>query len=98
LREIYLPPFEYGIKAGSKTVMVNSAEVNGIPGNSNSYYIDAILKGELKFEGFVTSDWEDIKRLHTRDKIAESEQDAVRIAGINLIKILIEYIYYLFFE
>ncbi len=76
-----MPPFEAAVKAGSPTVMVNSGEVNGIPGHANSYYINDILKGELKFEGFVVSDWEDIKRLYTRDGLAESPEDAVRIAG-----------------
>ena len=30
LREIFLPPFEYAIKAGSPTVMLNSGEVNSV--------------------------------------------------------------------
>ena len=41
--------------------MVNSGDVNGMPGHANSYYINDILKGELGFKGFVVSDWEDIK-------------------------------------
>ena len=56
-------------------------KVNGIPGHANSYYINDILKGELDFQGFVISDYMDIKRLYTRDKLAASEEDAVRIAG-----------------
>jgi beta-glucosidase len=51
-----------------------------VPGHANDYYINEILKGELKFEGFVVSDWEDIKRLYLRDKIADSPEEAVRIA------------------
>jgi beta-glucosidase len=31
LREYFLPPFDAGIQAGSPTVMINSAEVDGIP-------------------------------------------------------------------
>lgn len=62
------------------SVMVNSANVNGIPGHANSYYLNDILKGELKFQGFAVSDWQDIIRLHTRDKVAETPEDAVRIA------------------
>ena len=61
LREVFLPPFEAGVRAGSPTVMINSGDVNGIPGHANSFYINDILKGELKFGGFVVSDWEDIK-------------------------------------
>ncbi|RNA13674.1 beta-glucosidase, partial [Brachionus plicatilis] len=35
LRDVFLPPFEKGVLAGSPTVMVNSGEVNGIPGHAN---------------------------------------------------------------
>ena len=80
LREYYLPSFESGVSSGSITVMLNSADVNGLPGHANHHYITDILKGELKFEGFAVSDWQDIIRLHTRDKIAETPEDAVRIA------------------
>ena len=83
LREVFLPPFEAAVKAGSPTVMINSGDVNGVPGHANGYYINDILKGELKFEGFAVSDWEDIKRLHWRDHVADSPQEAVRIAVMN---------------
>jgi hypothetical protein len=36
LREHFLPPFEAAVKAGAISVMVNSAEVNGVPGHANS--------------------------------------------------------------
>ena len=80
LREYFLPPFVAGIKAGSLTAMINSGDVNGVPGHANSYYINGILKGELKFEGFTVSDWEDIIRLYTRDRLAATPEEAVKIA------------------
>ena len=55
-------------------------QVNGIPGHANDFYINTILKGELGFTGFAVSDWFDIIRLHTRDRVAETPEDAVRIA------------------
>lgn len=87
LREYFLPVFEAGIKAGSPTVMVNSAEVDGIPGHANYHYLTTILREEMGFKGFTVSDWEDIKRLYTRDKIAASPKEAVKIAvmaGIDM--------------
>lgn len=80
LREYFLPTFEAGVLAGSPTVMVNSSEVDGIPGHANYHLLTEILKGELNFKGFVVSDWEDIIRLHTRDRVAETPKEAVRIA------------------
>ncbi len=56
-------------------------KVNGMPGHANYHYLTEILKGELGFEGFTVSDWQDIIRLYTRDKLAASPKDAVRIAG-----------------
>jgi beta-glucosidase len=80
LRDIFLPPFAAGIKAGSPTVMVNSSEINGIPAHSDHKILTEILKEELKFDGFIVSDWEDIKRLHDRDRVAETPKEAVKMA------------------
>lgn len=87
MRETFLPPFEEAVKAGAVTVMVNSGEVDGIPGHANYHLLTEVLKGEMKFKGFVVSDWEDIIRLHTRDKVAATPKDAVRMAvmaGIDM--------------
>ncbi len=97
LREYFLPTFEAGIKAGSPTVMVNSAEVDGIPGHANYHYLTTILRGELGFKGFTVSDWEDIKRLYTRDKLAASEKEAVKIAvmaGIDMSMVPFDFSFY----
>lgn len=80
LRQYFLPPFEAGVREGVLTVMVNSGEINGVPGHANRRLLTEILKQEWGFPGFVVSDWEDVKRLHTRDRIAESPKEAVRIA------------------
>lgn len=97
LREIFLPTFEAGVLAGAPTVMINSGDVNGIPGHANYHYITEILKGELNFTGFTVSDWEDIIRLYTRDKVAESPREAVRIAvmaGLDMSMVPLEYSFY----
>src|SRR5437879_4013801 len=56
LREIFLPPFAAAVKAGAHSVMVNSADVNGIPGHVNRRYLTEILRGERGCEGMVRSD------------------------------------------
>ncbi|MGZ5006341.1 MAG: glycoside hydrolase family 3 N-terminal domain-containing protein [Methylobacter sp.] len=97
LREYFLPTFEAGIKAGSPTIMVNSAEVDGIPGHANYRYLTTILRGELGFKGFTVSDWEDIKRLYTRDKMASSPKEAVKIAvmaGIDMSMVPFDFSFY----
>src|SRR3954469_4435790 len=57
LREYVLPTFDTAVKAGARTVMVNSAEVNGVPGHVNKHLLTDVLKNELGFDGFVVSDW-----------------------------------------
>lgn len=87
LREYFLPPFSAAVKAGALSVMVNSGEVNGIPGHVNRRLLKDILRGELGFDGVVVSDWEDIKKLVTIHRVAATEKDATRdavLAGIDM--------------
>ena len=97
MRELFLPAFEAAVKAGAPTVMVNSGEVNGIPGHANYHLLTEVLKGEWKFQGFVVSDWEDIKRLYTRDHVAGSPKEAVRMAvmaGIDMSMVPLDFSFY----
>lgn len=80
LREYFLPPFAAAVKAGARTVMVNSAEINGVPGHINKHLLTDILKTELGFDGFVVTDWEDIKKLVTQWRVAADEKEATRLA------------------
>lgn len=87
LREYYLPQFKAAVEAGSPTIMINSAEVNGVPTHANDYLLKDVLRKELGFKGVVVTDWEDIIRLHARHKIASSQKEAVKIAinsGIDM--------------
>ena len=58
LRELYLYPFEMGIKkAKAKVVMSAYNKVNNIYCSSHDELINKILKKEWKFDGYVVSDW-----------------------------------------
>ncbi len=97
LREYFLPGFAAGVKAGAPTVMINSAEVDGIPGHANYHYLTTILRGELGFQGFTVSDWEDIIRLYTRDKLAASPREAVKMAvmaGVDMSMVPFDFSFY----
>ena len=97
LREYFLPAFEAGVKAGSPTIMINSSEVDGIPGHVNYHYLTTILRGEMGFKGFTVSDWADIKHLYTRDKLAASEKEAVKmavLAGIDMSMVPLDFSFY----
>ena len=94
LREYYLPTFDAAVKAGARTIMINSAEINGVPGHVNRQILTDILRTELGFKGFVVSDWEDIKKLVTTWRIAATEKEATRLsvlAGIDMSMVPLDY-------
>jgi len=94
LREYFLPTFDAAVKAGARTVMINSGEINGVPGHVNKHILTDILRGELGFKGFVVSDWEDIKKLVTTWRIAATEKEATRqavMAGIDMSMVPLDY-------
>jgi beta-glucosidase len=94
LREYVLPPFDAAVKAGAHTVMVNSGEINGVPGHINRHILTDILYSELGFQGFVVSDWEDIKKLVTIWRVAANEKEATRMAvmaGIDMSMVPLDY-------
>jgi len=94
LREYFLPTFDAAVKAGARTIMVNSAEINGVPGHINRHVLTDILRTELGFKGFVVSDWEDIKKLVSMWRIAPNEKEATRqaiMAGIDMSMVPLDY-------
>ncbi len=87
LREIFLPPFAAAVKAGALSVMVNSGDVNGVPGHFNRHLLVDVLRGELGFDGVAVSDWEDIKKAVNIHRAAPDDKEATRIAvlaGIDM--------------
>ncbi|RUT70999.1 beta-glucosidase [Flavobacterium cupreum] len=97
LRQYDLTIYQAAIKAGAKSVMVSSGEINGTPVHASKHLITDILKNELGFEGVVVTDWKDIIYLNTRHKVAETKRDAVRIAvmaGIDMSMVPEEFTFY----
>ncbi|MCW2847816.1 MAG: beta-glucosidase BglX [Marmoricola sp.] len=63
LRNLYLPPFQAAIDAGSDTVMCSFNSLNGVPGCANHDTETGILKKEWGFDGFVESDYTAVSEL-----------------------------------
>jgi beta-glucosidase len=97
LREYYLPQFQAAVKAGASTLMVNSGDINGTPVHASKYLLTDVLRKELGFEGVIVTDWEDIKRLHERHKIAATPREAVAMAinaGIDMSMVPSDFSFY----
>jgi beta-glucosidase len=87
IREKYFEPFKAAALAGTLTMMVNSASINGVPVHASYEYLTKWLKEDLQWDGFLVTDWADINNLFTREKVAKDKKDAIRIAinaGIDM--------------
>ena len=87
LREKYFEPFKQAALAGTLTMMVNSASINGVPVHASYEYLTKWLKEDLQWDGFLVTDWADINNLFSREHVAKDKKDAIRIAinaGIDM--------------
>lgn len=87
MREKHFTPFLECIKAGALSVMVNSGMNNGLPFHANYELLTEWLKQDLQWDGVIVTDWADINNLYSRDHIAASKKEAVKIAinaGIDM--------------
>lgn len=87
MREKHFAPFLESIKAGALSVMVNSAMNNGLPFHANYELLTKWLKEDLNWDGMIVTDWADINNLYSRDHIAASKKEAIKIAinaGIDM--------------
>ena len=87
IREKYFEPFKAAALAGTLTMMVNSASINGVPVHASYEYLTKWLKEDLQWDGFLVTDWADINNLYSREKVAKDKKDAIRIAinaGIDM--------------
>lgn len=97
MREYFLPPFAEAVKAGAKTLMINSGEINGVPVHASKYMLTDVLRGELHFDGIAVTDWRDIQYLHDRHHIAATQKDAVMIAvnaGVDMSMVPYDYTFF----
>ena len=94
LSEYHIEPFKKAIEAGAKTVMINSGLINGVPVHADYNLMINVLRNKLGFEGVILTDWEDIRKLHDRDKVAKNQKEAIKMAinaGIDMSMIPYEY-------
>ncbi len=87
MREKHFAPFLESIRAGALSVMVNSAMNNGLPFHANYELLTQWLKEDLNWDGLIVTDWADINNLYTRDKVAASKKEAIKMAinaGIDM--------------
>jgi len=88
-RKLYLTPYIYAVSNNVKTIMASFSSLNGIKMHENKKYLTDILKGELKFQGFVVSDWKAIEQLPGD---YENQVEKAINAGIDMVMVPDDYI------
>lgn len=78
MRELHLPPFAAGVKAGAPSVMpAFTTGVGGVPMSANRRLLQGVLRGELGFDGVLVSDYAAITEMRYHGTAADDLQAAV---------------------
>jgi beta-glucosidase len=86
LWNVYFPPFAAAVKAGAGNVMSAYMGLNGVPAAGNRWLLTDVLRGALKFNGFVVSDANGVVNLATHRFARDARDSAARAlaAGIDM--------------
>jgi beta-glucosidase-like glycosyl hydrolase len=81
LYDVYARPFEAAIRlAGLATVMPSYSEFDGVPISASHAILTDMLRGRMGFTGTTVSDYVAVGFLHTRQRIAETAEEAGALA------------------
>ena len=87
IREIFLPPWEAGVKkAGALGVMATHPSIDGYPNHGSEKYLTTILRDELGFKGNVLSEGSNTGTL-IYERVVATEKEAGPIvlnAGVDV--------------
>ena len=94
LMEYHVPAFKAAIDAGVHTVMINSGIINGEPVHASYDLLTKLLRNDLGFDGMIVTDWEDINKLYSRDRMVPNIKEAIKVsinAGVDMSMIPYDY-------
>jgi beta-glucosidase len=86
LWNVYLPPFEAAVKAGSGAVMAAYMDLNDVPATGNRWLLHDVLREAWGFKGFVVSDADSVRSLVPHGYARDDADAAARAvtAGLNM--------------
>ncbi|KAF9914935.1 hypothetical protein BX616_007275 [Lobosporangium transversale] len=76
LMDYFVPPFRAAVNAGVATAMETYIDVNGQPVVGSHFYLTELLRNQLKFEGMLVTDWQELDRLYTEHRSVPSLKEA----------------------
>ncbi|MEO2087875.1 MAG: glycoside hydrolase family 3 C-terminal domain-containing protein [Gemmataceae bacterium] len=81
LRDFFFPPFELAVKQGhARSLMPSYNEIDGVPSHANRWMMHDVLRKEWGFDGTIVSDWQAVRQLAGRHRVAADDADAARQA------------------
>jgi beta-glucosidase len=81
LHSVYLKPFADAIRETDVLSIMNAySSYNGVPIAASRRLMTDVLRGELGFRGYVSSDWTSIDFLYSFHHVAANTQEAARMA------------------
>jgi len=81
LQNVTLAPFRTAVKdSGAVGLMASHGEIDGVPAHADIELLDDTLRQDWGFDGYVVSDWDDIRRIYTLHGVAGSEAEAAIMA------------------
>ncbi len=81
LHDEIFPPFRAAVQeARTLGIMASHGDLNGVASHANPWLLTEVLREKWGFAGYTVSDANDIGRLHYFMKVAETPEDAARLA------------------
>ncbi|RZV36111.1 MAG: beta-glucosidase, partial [Acidimicrobiales bacterium] len=81
MQNVIFPPFRAAIQeAGALGLMASHGEIDGVPAHADIELLDDTLRQDWGFDGYVVSDWDDIRRIYSLHGVADSEATAAVMA------------------
>ncbi|MDD6049900.1 MAG: glycoside hydrolase family 3 N-terminal domain-containing protein [Clostridiales bacterium] len=76
MKEVFLPPFRRAVEAGCASFMTAYGSIDGHPFTADPKTLKDILRGELGFDGFVVTDWNNCESLMIQQHVAATIEEA----------------------
>lgn len=80
IREVFLPPFKKAADSGCGSVMTAYGSIDSQPITASKRLLREILKEEIGFDGFIVTDWENVRSLITNQHVTDNLTDASKLA------------------
>ncbi len=81
LQNVTLAPFRTAVKdSGAIGLMASHGEIDGVPAHADIELLHDTLREGWGFDGYVVSDWDDIRRIHSLHGVAADEGEAAIMA------------------